>query len=74
MMLVVSIDLTDLLTSPEVAQILGCSNRTVHRLAMTGGLVPARRLSVGPNGAFLFRRQDVEQVAAERRSARVGAA
>ncbi len=67
-------DPADFLTSPDVAQILGCSNRTVHRLAMTGGLTPVRRLSVGPNGAYLFRRSDVEQVAAGRRGTQVGAA
>jgi len=42
-----------LLTSPEVAQRLGCSVRTVHRLVISEDLIPAQKLP-GPNGAFLF--------------------
>ncbi len=42
-----------LLTSPEVAQQLRCSVRTVHRLVTSNQLTPAQKLP-GPNGAFLF--------------------
>ncbi|MCW2900027.1 MAG: hypothetical protein JWO67_2292 [Streptosporangiaceae bacterium] len=42
-----------LLTSPEVAQRLGCSVRTVHRLVTSNQLIAAQKLP-GPNGAFLF--------------------
>lgn len=52
----------DLLTSPQVALRLGKSIRTVHRLAESGALVPTQKLP-GPNGAFLFRRTDVERLA-----------
>lgn len=49
----------ELLTSPQSAALLEVSLRTVHRLAEAGELAPAHRLP-GPNGAFLFRRGDVE--------------
>jgi hypothetical protein len=42
-----------LMTSPEVAVLLGCSIRTVHRLVASEALIPAQKLP-GPNGAFLF--------------------
>lgn len=42
-----------LLTSPEVALLLGKSTRTVHRLVTSKELIPAQKLP-GPNGAFLF--------------------
>lgn len=48
-----------LLTSPQVAQRLGCSVRTVHRLVDSEELKPAQKLP-GPNGAFLFDQDDVE--------------
>lgn len=54
-----------LLTSPEVATRLGRSIRTVHRLVISGQLVPAQKLP-GPNGAFLFDPADVEQFLAQR--------
>ena len=41
------------LTSPQVAQLLDCSLRTVHRLVSNDDLIPAQKLP-GPNGAFLF--------------------
>lgn len=49
----------DLLTSSQAGLILGKSARTVVRLAQAGGLPVAQRLP-GPNGALLFRRDDVE--------------
>lgn len=49
----------ELLTSPEAGQILGKSARTVQRLADAGALPVAQKLP-GPNGAYLFRRSDVE--------------
>ena len=48
-----------LLTSPQAGLILGKSARTVQRMADTGELPVAQKLP-GPNGAFLFRRSDVE--------------
>lgn len=51
----------DLLTSPQVALLLSKSIRTVHRLADSGELPVAHKLP-GPNGAFLFRREDVERL------------
>ena len=53
-----------LLTSPQVAHLLGCSTRTVHRLVTSEELIPAQKLP-GPNGAYLFRRSDVEALLAE---------
>lgn len=51
-----------LLTSPQVANILGVSLRTVHRLVAADRLAPAQKLP-GPNGAFLYRPRDVERLA-----------
>lgn len=50
-----------LLTSQEVADRLGKSPRTVHRLVTSGALVPVRKLA-GRNGAFLFLASDVESL------------
>lgn len=54
-----------LLTSPQVARLIGRSNRTVHRLVMSGDLVPVQKLP-GPNGAFLFDPDAVESYAQRR--------
>lgn len=54
----------DLLTSTEVGRILGCSGRTVQRRA-DAGVIPIERQLPGPNGAYLFRRSDIEALAAE---------
>ena len=51
----------EFLTSPEAGRILGKSARTVIRLAEAGKLPVAQKLP-GPNGAFLFRRSDVESL------------
>ena len=48
-----------LLTSPQASHLLGKSIRTIHRLTQSGELPVAHKLP-GPNGAFLFRREDVE--------------
>ena len=58
-------DRAPLLTAPEVANLLGKSVRSVHRMATAGTLPVAHKLP-GPNGAFLFARADVEALAAER--------
>lgn len=50
---------SDLLTSAQVAAILGKSIRTVHRMANDGTLPTALRLP-GQTGAVLFTRADVE--------------
>jgi excisionase family DNA binding protein len=49
----------ELLTSPEVSQLLRVSIRTVHRRVVAGELRALRKLP-GPNGAFLFERADVD--------------
>ena len=51
---------TELLSSPQVAAILGKSARTVHRLVESGELIPALKAPGGPNGAYLFNPADVE--------------
>lgn len=48
-----------LATSPQVANQLGVSLRTVHRLVAAGRLTPAQKLP-GPNGAFLFDPADID--------------
>lgn len=54
---------TDLLTSAQVAEILGKSVRTVNRMAKSGALPVA--MKVGPQtGAYLFARADIERLAA----------
>lgn len=53
----------ELLTSPQAGAILNRSARTVQRLADSGDLPVAQKLP-GPNGAYLFRRADVERMAA----------
>jgi len=59
---------SELLTSPQVANALGCSLRTVHRLAAAKQLQPAQKLP-GPNGAFLFTEDDVREYQRNRESA-----
>lgn len=49
----------ELLTSPEAGAILGKSARTVQRMADAGVLPVAQKLP-GPNGAYLFRRSDID--------------
>ncbi|WP_045194696.1 helix-turn-helix domain-containing protein [Rhodococcus sp. B7740] len=49
----------ELLTSGEAGVLLTKSARTVQRMVDAGTLKPVRRLP-GVNGAFLFKRSDVE--------------
>jgi len=53
----------DLVTSSEAAAIIGRTSRTITRMALAGSLPVAHRLP-GPNGALLFRRSDVDALAA----------
>lgn len=48
----------DLITSFEAGLLLGKSARTVQRMA--GDDLPIAQKLPGPNGAYLFRRRDVE--------------
>ena len=57
-----------LLTSPQVAHLLGCSARTVHRLVLANELIPAQKLP-GPNGALLFDANVVEMFRRQRAAA-----
>jgi len=50
-----------LLTAFDVGLILRRSARTVHRMVERGDLQVAQKLP-GPNGAYLFRKQDVEKL------------
>lgn len=56
----------DLVTTSEAARMLKRSIRTIHRAVRDGVLVPAMRLSIGPNGSFVFERADVERLAKAR--------
>ncbi|HEY2088524.1 MAG TPA: hypothetical protein VGH54_21215 [Mycobacterium sp.] len=64
------VQMNDLLTGPQAGLILNKSARTVQRMAHAG-LIPVEQKLPGPNGAFLYRRDVVEQMAAaaERASA-----
>lgn len=52
----------ELLTSTQAGFLLGKSGRTVQRMVDAGALTPVQKLP-GPNGAYLFRRSDVEALA-----------
>jgi hypothetical protein len=54
--------LDDLVTSAEAAAMLHRTTRTIHRYVDDGKLTPFRRLSDAPNGAFLFKRSDIENL------------
>lgn len=51
-----------LIGSAEAAKIRGCSQRTIHRLVQDGKLTPAMIAPGGFKGAYLFNREDVEQL------------
>ena len=53
----------------EAAKMLGKSHRTVHRLVEAGALVPVMTAPGGFKGAFLFKREVVEQIKSEREAA-----
>lgn len=54
----------ELITATEAGRIVGRSGRTVVRAAEAGRLTIAQKLP-GPNGAYLFRRADIEAFAEE---------
>ena len=56
---------TNLIGSAEVAAILGCNVRTVTRMVPAGDLKPVQQMP-GKTGAYLFARQAIEAMAAER--------
>lgn len=53
---------SEFIGAAEAAQILGRSQRTLHRWASSGRLPAATKLP-GTSGALLFRRKDVEVLA-----------
>lgn len=53
------VDLKDLISARQAMAIVGCSIRTVQRLAKLGE-IRATRLP-GPNGQYVFDRKDVER-------------
>jgi hypothetical protein len=53
----------DQLTSRESADIVGCSVTTLSRAVASGELTPARRISSGRYGTFLFHRNDIVRFA-----------
>lgn len=58
---------TNLMSSAEVAATLGCNVRTVTRMVPDGVLAPVQKMP-GKTGAYLFDREAVEALAAERAS------
>lgn len=59
---------SELVGSSEVCRILTINPSTVGRWVESGRLKPAHKLP-GKNGAYLFNRRDIEQLAAERAEA-----
>ena len=57
--------MSDLLTAAQAAERLNLSRRQIHRLVESGALPEAHR-NPGVTGARLFRRSDVEALAASR--------
>lgn len=59
--------LPEILTTPEVAALLGKSSRTVHRLVTADPpkLTPLTKMA-GPNGAYLFAGAEVQRHLDER--------
>jgi predicted site-specific integrase-resolvase len=57
----------DLIGSAEACQILGIDRSSLVRLAQLGRLATAMKLP-GANGARLYRREDVEALAVQRRA------
>ncbi len=58
----------DLIGSAEACRILGVDKATITRWVTAGTLTPAHKLP-GLNGAYLFTRADINQLAAERAEA-----
>jgi hypothetical protein len=58
-----------LLTTPDVAKLLGKSARTVHRAVIDHKLRPAMQVGTGPNAPYLFDPDEVARfLAVERRT------
>lgn len=55
----------DLIGSTEACRILGIERSTLVRWVQMKWLKPAGKLP-GPNGAYLYRRAEIERLAAER--------
>lgn len=55
----------DLIGTAEAARMLGKSHRTVHRMVANGTLTPAIVAPGGHAGVWLFRRADIERLAAK---------
>jgi excisionase family DNA binding protein len=56
----------DMITTTEVADALGCSRRTVHRMVDADELTPVMRVNDARNGTYLFLRSDVTRLAKSR--------
>lgn len=56
---------TEFIGSAEVARLLEINQVTVSRWVTSGDLIPAHKLP-GKNGAYLFKREDVDRLIADR--------
>ncbi|WP_158087256.1 helix-turn-helix transcriptional regulator [Mycobacterium aquaticum] len=56
---------TEFIGSAEVCRILKVHQATIGRWVAAGDLEPAHKLP-GKNGAYLFRRSDIDELAAKR--------
>lgn len=61
-------DESSLITSAQAALILGCSARTIHRRVDDRSLTPVAKVQAGRHGTYLFRREDIERLAEERKA------
>jgi excisionase family DNA binding protein len=57
---------TDLIGTNEACDILGVDKATISRWVAAGDILPAHKLP-HKNGAFLFHRADIQELAAARR-------
>lgn len=55
----------DLITTAQVAELLGVTVAWANKLAAKGALPVAHKLP-GLTGAYLFRREEIERIAAQR--------
>lgn len=63
----------ELIGSTDAGRLLGRSPRTVHRLVQSGALKPAMTAPGGAYGAYLFKRSDVEALAAKKAAKKAAA-
>lgn len=56
---------SELIITADVCEILGVDRSTISRWVLVGKIKPVRKIRMGRNGAFLFRRSEVEALKRE---------